>query len=960
MGLSIGTGHHVQVSAKLSLGDILGNSKKKLAVYSHPSILNDQCPDSFRLPHNVEPASVYTIYWMWNTTQTAEGGLGFLLYTLCFDIDIIGPTQAESPSYDSKSQLLETGWSLSTSDNRQTALGVSSPSEHPLSLQTARPPSPCLGEPKTESGSSVVFSSEVSRQNSSASMASSQPGLRLSSSGRTETGTPTRFTGVSPSVPRPTPISSSSLSPIEITSVPSRSTSSPTPSRPSTQMVSVSIGEVIEFTPQSLDASVGDTVWFYTVNGTFGTFAIYNTTLNKPCIPLTRFGDDGHLYVLTRVNSTEPMWFLGIRNQELPRCYPPAHFALNPGSQWEPEYTTLSEDELTEFTRGYLGIIAKSRHIDPTQLAEVLHRLRSVGVAQSWTVSSDEGIMKSSFPSIEALSDATSMRDTCHAYSQNIGSPEIGYIPVGRGGRTWKRTGGAKSQAVDDRGDKPGCMANVGIGQAAAQICPGPNGSAPRHGSSPIDSHRKRRRTTGPDPLQAPVTQPGGTEEPEEGGLHADYSAFTTIPADALTSFPEACPLTNTLCLRNRELSRVFSLSARLIVSDPGAVLRPLLASWQENVARGAHALGLPLKRKGVDGAGAYARFLRNNAGRDGEPLQTNERILPLAVQREAVSPIIDCIARASLEDTSKNPSQGDRDAVLHFLMQGKRLWALISQVGMGLVLACSDELTSAINNANICNGAVDAVAARAASSRPGVLRLLSSMKPMVMALMSGRLHSELFDAVKDDESGILGLSNLRRINQEDHTLLPAPQDTLFFCYLRDGYKYNRPERSITSRDIRVTFNIRDPIENTETTPLWKDLKKLVESDGHQKLQSRYSFFMEGKTKTVGSPEIISLGGPVFTSNEIGPVLALNPAPFEERLQFIFQETEDSGWSVATVEGDMNYANHTTIVSAFQVLRAAFEKNYEKTHPLLSIGAFCSAGLHHMYRSYPGIYPIGR
>lgn len=99
-------------------------------------------------------------------------------------------------------------------------------------------------------------------------------------------------------------------------------------------MVSVSLGEAVGFSPQSLDVSVGDTVWFYTVDAPYGSFAIYNTTLNEPCIPIERFGDDAHRHVLIRVNDTAPMWFLGSRNQELLHCYPPAHFALNPGPQW--------------------------------------------------------------------------------------------------------------------------------------------------------------------------------------------------------------------------------------------------------------------------------------------------------------------------------------------------------------------------------------------------------------------------------------------------------------------------------------------------------------------------------------------------------------------------------------------------------------------------------------------------
>ncbi|KAG2421573.1 hypothetical protein HFD88_005548 [Aspergillus terreus] len=693
----------------------------------------------------------------------------------------------------------------------------------------------------------------------------------------------------------------------------------------------------------------------------------------------------------------------------------------------EPEYITLSDDELTKFTGAYHDIIAKSRSIDPTQLAEVLDRLRRVGIAQSWTVSSTEGSIKSSSPSIKAASDATSMRDTCRRYAQNIGSSDI---PVGRGGQTWTRQDGTVAQAVDDRRDQPGRTVNGEMAQATDQSCPNVKGSAlgQRHGSSSGDSRRKRRRTTGLSPLQVPATTLGGTEEPQGGGSHTDRSASPTSLAVAVTSFKGACGLAKAPCLGERELSQVFSLSTRLIVSDPGTVLRPLLASWQVNVAQGAHALGLPLEWKGVNAAGVYTRLLRDDAVRDGVGQRVARMLLvlnytdickhpevhcPRRVKGKAVAHVIDCIARAYLDDTSRNPSKRDRDAIHHFLRQGRWLWTLVRQVGIGFVLACSAEV---IKNVSIRNAVVDAVAAHTVSTRPGVVRLLSSMEPMVMALMFGRLHSELFDAVKDDESAILGLPNLRCINQEDQALQPKPhgpggdhgiinmeaavrprrrnvrvpnvwqsifkseewlnaiidnyganpvligpsldqlglppdqrkdkivyallhtadlsgdvkyitsdrfcpernEDTLFFHCLRDGYKYSRPERKITFADIGVVLNICEPIENIETVPLRKDLMNLVESNG-EKLQSQYSFFAEKKIKIVESPEIISLGGPIFTSSGIGPVLALNLAYFEKRLQFIFQETEDCGWSVATMEDGVNYANHTTIVSAFQL-----------------------------------------
>ncbi|KAF7591297.1 hypothetical protein BBP40_001673 [Aspergillus hancockii] len=428
------------------------------------------------------------------------------------------------------------------------------------------------------------------------------------------------------------------------------------------------------------------------------------------------------------------------------------------------------------------------------------------------------------------------------------------------------------------------------------------------------------------------------------------------------------------LMYRKQERSQVFSLSARLIVPDPGMVLRPLLASWQENVAQCAHALGLPPEWKGVNAAGAYARLLRDDAIRDGVGQRVARMLLvlnytdicrrpdeywPPRMKGKPVAHVIDCITGAYLNDTSRNPTKQDHDAIHNHLRQGRWLWTLARQVGVGIVLTCSVE-----KNVTIRNVVIDAVAAHTVSTRPGLVRLLCSMEPVVTVLMFGRLHGELFKAVKADGSGILGLSNLRRIHEDNQAFLPKPhgpegesdtiyvkptvqprrknigvpnvwgsifksaewlnaiiddhsanpvllglnldeiglppdkrkkriilallhtadlsrdvkyitsdqccckqsEDTLFFHCLRDGYQYNRPKRKITFADIDVILNIREPIENIEILPLWKDLKKLVESDG-KKLQSQYSFFAKEKIKIVESPEIVGIGGFQFTTN---------------------------------------------------------------------------------------------
>jgi plastocyanin len=89
-------------------------------------------------------------------------------------------------------------------------------------------------------------------------------------------------------------------------------------------------GNKIKFVPRTLDVPVGDTVWFYSLNGSF---LLHNTTLEKLCGRLVRYGDDAYKHVIFEVNSTEPLWLIGSQNHDAYSCCPSSYFALNPGAQ---------------------------------------------------------------------------------------------------------------------------------------------------------------------------------------------------------------------------------------------------------------------------------------------------------------------------------------------------------------------------------------------------------------------------------------------------------------------------------------------------------------------------------------------------------------------------------------------------------------------------------------------------
>ncbi|KAL4888223.1 hypothetical protein BDV59DRAFT_188917 [Aspergillus ambiguus] len=264
---------------------------------------------------------------MWNTTEMVDQQ--WMVSTSCMDIDIVG-----------RGGLAMSETMRMPYPGQQEASGSLLPLEHSMSSVVAIPFTSASVSKYSTTPAVISFSAEQSSGPSISSLtkfASPASSETTSTSGALASG-PAPQNIIASSAASSTSISeegssriSSSMRVTSTTPLPSIIS---TPSAPSTQMVRVDLGEVTSFTPQSLDASTGDTIWFYTLNGTYGSFLLYNTTLEEPCLSLSRFGDDAYQYVLLQVNDTEPMWFLGRQpNEEWFHCYPPAHFALNAGSQ---------------------------------------------------------------------------------------------------------------------------------------------------------------------------------------------------------------------------------------------------------------------------------------------------------------------------------------------------------------------------------------------------------------------------------------------------------------------------------------------------------------------------------------------------------------------------------------------------------------------------------------------------
>lgn len=105
---------------------------------------------------------------------------------------------------------------------------------------------------------------------------------------------------------------------------------------------------------------------------------------------------------------------------------------------------------------------------------------------------------------------------------------------------------------------------------------------------TPASSPRKRRRRA--DPAS---TLP-----------NSKYPATSPITSGE-TETLKGSPVTN-------KKDGTLELSARLICKNPSEMLRPLFESWQQNVKRGLHALGLPFKWKGGKAAAKYLGLIQD------------------------------------------------------------------------------------------------------------------------------------------------------------------------------------------------------------------------------------------------------------------------------------------------------------------------------------------------------------
>ncbi|KAF7586960.1 hypothetical protein BBP40_007974 [Aspergillus hancockii] len=419
--------------------------------------------------------------------------------------------------------------------------------------------------------------------------------------------------------------------------------------------------------------------------------------------------------------------------------------------------------------------LVKAGSLVPDQLTEVFGRISKVGTIQRWKLLGDIELVDSRDPPPAGASTfhAGSYHVPSVAGDQNGLQPVESDVSIAAQNHQLPVRHGKDTTSPGPENYTPAVQTPVQAQSPSFSVT-----GASQYLTPPADSPRKRRRTT-------KRTSTAKQTPTDSGPLAADSDAvIRSLLSHHFSSV-----------LKRKELEQAFRLSARLVSRGLDSVLRPLLETWQNNISKGSPVLGLPPAWKGVKAAVVYIELIREDRISDpvgqrvarmllvlnyevicknpekycSRPRQKGERRVPYAM---------DCITRSYLNNPSGEISKGGRDAIHTCFRQGRWLWTLAGTVGMGLVLTCDDELMSVMKNISTVNGGIEAIATCAYYTRPGTVRLLGSLEPVVISLMLGKISSDLVEAVQVDGSGILGQSALSKANAEDQGAFVSQRET--------------------------------------------------------------------------------------------------------------------------------------------------------------------------------------
>ncbi|PYH40999.1 uncharacterized protein BP01DRAFT_369402 [Aspergillus saccharolyticus JOP 1030-1] len=162
------------LSDVLMLEEIDAGLKLTESKYADKQVIGE-CFTSFKIPESISETTLYTVYWLWNTSVNTQNG--FLLYTSCIDIEII----------------LEVEDSLSTTaplgPRTTTSYAANAPSNTGLELVSSDGIIPPSTLPVSRTSNANLPSSSSQEGQTSAVSADTQAGLHNSTLSPTRTST---------------------------------------------------------------------------------------------------------------------------------------------------------------------------------------------------------------------------------------------------------------------------------------------------------------------------------------------------------------------------------------------------------------------------------------------------------------------------------------------------------------------------------------------------------------------------------------------------------------------------------------------------------------------------------------------------------------------------------------------------------------------------------------------------
>ncbi|KAE8386946.1 hypothetical protein BDV23DRAFT_162228 [Aspergillus alliaceus] len=243
--------------------------------------------------------------------------------------------------------------------------------------------------------------------------------------------------------------------------------------------------------------------------------------------------------------------------------------------------------------------------------------------------------------------------------------------------------------------------------------------------------------------------------------------------------------------LSEKEIQEILEVEPLFFTQDPVAVLEPILEKWEINLSHNLHGLGLPLVWKGIQGAVNYLRVLDNQEKtKTLQPIAERFALIFFSLNyyelckhpdkycpgfKPNVSSVLNCILTAYPDDPRlPNSLQSRRNKISGFYARrGNWWWMVGATLGVGLWLI-PDDLIRTMSSKGFKIDQIHALATLSLNTRPGSVRMLHSLEPVVKYIMLGEIKSNLWQAILD--GSLLERDELICAYDEDQKALASQQ----------------------------------------------------------------------------------------------------------------------------------------------------------------------------------------